>query len=167
MGLTDFRSIFCRYRVLWHTYFNVSASSLAGQVPGHTELRQPACWYQTAAPPGHAGAAGHASSAAGRVSLQASTETGVEGDHSHSDEEVKMRGRTEAGTRWGFFFKHGVSSPLPATSVFSPNSDLPSLITKAAQLKYCYPFMKSFRILYAEWGITKRRVTRGTLNILN
>lgn len=65
------------------------------------------------------------------------------------------------------FFKRGGSSPLPATSVFSPGSDLPSQITKAVQLKYCYPFTKSFKVLYAERGITKVRVTQVTLKIQN
>lgn len=65
------------------------------------------------------------------------------------------------------FFKRGGSSPLPATSVCSPGSDLPSQITKAVQLKYCYPFTKSFKVLYAERGITKVRVTQVTLKIQN
>ena len=103
------------------------------------------------------------------MSLQAGTETGSQAWR-ETIRIAMMTLRRDVEQRSGsgdFFFKHGGSSPLPATSVFSPNSDLPSQITKAVQLKYCYPFTKSFKILYAERGITKIRVTQGTLKILN
>lgn len=94
MGLTDFGSIFFRYRLLRHSGYYL-ASKVTVLLPQQADQSYISLLVtQKAALSEKGGGEGH-------ISLQVSTENKASGmgeAHSHSDGEVKMRCRTKSGS---------------------------------------------------------------------